>query len=132
MKKKDIPQDRSKLESFTPELYYAKGDDGVYGTGLSSGWKAKTEALDAAWDDISNDLKEAQEAVQNGEKSPIYFFMKKELMDEAILASHVDMLKFRVKRHCKPSSFRKLSDTILNKYTSVFNITIQELKNYKG
>ncbi len=132
MRKKDIPQDRSKLESLTPELCYAKGDDGTYDTALSSGWKAKSEALDAAWDDISEELKEAQEAVRNGEKSPIYFFMKKELMDEAILASHVGMFKFRVKRHCKVSSFKKLNDTILTRYTSVFKITIDELKNYKG
>lgn len=132
MKKGEIPQDKSTLENFTDEVIYAKGEDGKYDTGLSTGWSVKSEALNSAWEDINGELEEARKDVMNGIKSPIFYFMKKELMDEAILASYVGFMKFRVKRHFKPSVFKKIKNSTLEKYASVFNISINELKLFKG
>ncbi len=132
MKKGEIPQDKSTLENFTDEVIYAKGEDGKYDTGLSTGWSVKSEALDSAWEDINGELEEARKDVMNGTKSPIFYFMKKELMDEAILASYVGFMKFRVKRHFKPSVFKRIKNSTLEKYASVFNISIDELKLFKG
>jgi hypothetical protein len=42
------------------------------------------------------------------------------------------MWTWRVKRHGKPSVFKKLNDKILSKYAEAFEITIEELKNYNG
>jgi len=132
VKKGEIPQDKSTLENFTDEVIYAKGEDGKYDTGLSTGWSVKSEALDSAWEDINGELEEARKDVMNGTKSPIFYFMKKELMDEAILASYVGFMKFRVKRHFKPSVFKRIKNSTLEKYASVFNISIDELKLFKG
>ncbi|MCU4155827.1 hypothetical protein J1N10_07545 [Carboxylicivirga sp. A043] len=132
MKKEEIPQDKSTLENFTKEVYYVKGKEGRYETGLSKGWSVKAEAQDSAWDDIHNDLEEARLAVKNGKKSPIFYYMKKELMDEAILASYVGMMKFRVKRHFKPWVFKRLKQSALKKYASVFKISVEELKSFEG
>lgn len=132
MKKGEIPQDKSTLENFTDEVIYAKGEDGKYDTGLSTGWSVKSEALNSAWEDINGELEEARKDVMNETKSPIFYFMKKELMDEALLASYVGFMKFRVKRHFKPSVFKKIKNSTLEKYASVFNISIDKLKLFKG
>lgn len=132
MKKDEIPQDKSKLENFTEEVYYVKDGNGVYDTGLSKGWSVKSEALDAAWSDINSDLEAARQDVIDGSKSPIFFFMKKELMDEGILASYIGVMKFRVKRHCKPKVFNRLRNSMLEKYAAVFKISVEELKTFKG
>lgn len=131
MKKEEIPQDKSTLENFTKEVYYVKGEDGQYDTGLSKGWSVKAEALESAWSTIETELEEARTDVRNGRKSPIFFYMKKELMDEAILSSYVGMMKFRVKRHLRPEIFKKLKDTMIAKYASVFKISVEELKSFE-
>lgn len=132
MKKTDIPQDKSALENFTKELCYAKDEEGKYSTALSEGWEVKKAALDNAWDNINEQIEDARLQVQNGSKSPIYYFMIKQLMTEGILASYSGIWKFNVKRHCKPSVFKKLGDKTLQKYADVFELSIDTIKNYKG
>jgi hypothetical protein len=39
---------------------------------------------------------------------------------------------WRVKRHRKPSVFKRLSNKVLSKYAEAFEISIEELKNFKG
>lgn len=132
MEKNEIPQDKSGLEGYTKELYYAKGKDGSYDTGLSKGWETKSAALDNAWGAIHDRIEEVRQQVANGEKSPVLYFMEKQLMDPNILASYMGMMTFRVKRHFKPSVFKKLSDKKLKKYADVFKISVEELKSFKG
>jgi len=56
--------------------------------------------------------------------------MMKKLMDVPLLAQYVGKWQWQVKRHLKPSVFRKLNDPMLQKYADVFGITVQELINY--
>ena len=63
MKKEEVPQDKSALENVTRELMYVKNKDGKYTTDLSTGWDVKKEALDNAWDDINERVKETALAV---------------------------------------------------------------------
>lgn len=132
MNKNDIPQDKSALANCTRELYYAKNSEGTYETGLSSGWDAKTVALDNAWDSINERIESARIAVQNGEMSPIYYFMEKNLMDFTVLTGYVGYWKFRIKRHMRPSVFRTLDDKVLQKYADAFGIPLTELKSFKA
>lgn len=132
MKKEELPQDSSALEGFTKELCYVKNEDGTYSTDLSKGWEVKKAALDNAWDDINGQIEEALRALKAGEKSPIYYFMIKRLMNEQILSAYTGMMKFRVKRHFNPKRFKKLSNELLEKYASAFEIEVEELKQFKG
>ena len=132
MKKSELPQDPSALENFTKELCYVKNEDGTYSTELSKGWDVKKAALDNAWDDINDQLKLAAHAVKNGTKSPIYYYMLKCLMDVKILSAYTGFMKFTIKRHFKPKVFAKLNEQTLNKYATVFEISLNELKEYKG
>ena len=131
MKKEEIPQDRSKLGDVNiREVYYVVDKDGKYTTGLSTGWEAKAIALDLTIENLNRDIEEARQEVINGNKSPLYYFMWREKMDEGILASYVGKFKFIVKRHFKPKVFKKLSQKTLNKYAEVFEVDVEKLINF--
>ena len=132
MKKEDLPQDPGALEKFTREVCYVKNADGKYETALSRGWEVKKQALDSAWDDVNERIEDARKAVANGEKSPIYYFMELRLMDLSVLSGYTGFFPFFIKRHLKPSVFKGLSDRKLEKYAGAFDVTLQELKNFKG
>lgn len=132
MKKEDLPQDKSALESMTREVCYVKNSDGKYTTGLSTGWNVKKEALDNAWEDIKERTEAARIAVKNGEQSPVYYFMELRIMDFQVLSGYTGFWKFTIKRHLKPGVFSSLSDEKLKRYAKAFDISLEELKNFKG
>lgn len=133
MKKNEVPQDEGNLsKSNMKELMYATDENGEYTTALSTGWEPKTIALSNSIDDINERVAEARLQVQNGEASPIVYFMELHKMDVGILASYVEMWKWRVKKHFKPKVFKGLSDTVLSRYAKAFNISVSELKNFKA
>lgn len=130
MKKKDVPQDKSNLASANfKELCYAVDEDGNYVTSNSSGWDPKTIALNNAIDEIEERIADAKYRVLNEKSSPIEYYMELHKMDIGILSSYVGIWAWRVKRHFKPSVFRRLSSKTLNKYAKVFEISIKKLKN---
>ncbi len=133
MKKEEVPQDQSNLsKSNIKELIYATDENGNYTTALSSGWEPKTIALSNSLDEINERIAIAKQQVLDGEASPIVYFMELNKMDIGILSSYVNMWKWRVKRHFKPAVFKSLNDTILQKYADAFNITIDQLRNFKS
>jgi hypothetical protein len=132
MKKEDLPQEPGALSRLTRELCYVKNEEGKYETALSKGWDIKKEALDSAWDEVNERVEAARKAVANGEKSPVYYFMELRLMDLQVLAGYTGFFSFFIKRHFKPSVFAKLSERKLEKYASAFDVTVNELKNFKG
>jgi len=132
MKKEEVPQDKGNLANANmKELVYATDEKGNYTTALSTGWEPKTIALSNSIDEISERVANAKTQVENNEVSPIVYFMEYNRMDVGILSSYVGMWQWRVKRHFKPKVFARLSDTILKKYADTFNISIDELRNFK-
>lgn len=130
MKKDEVPQDKSNLESVNlKELCYAVDENGQYTTVNSSGWDPKTIALNKAIEEINERIEDAKKRVLNNETSPIEYYMELHKMDIQILASYVGLWKWRVKRHFKPKVFHKLSNKVLQKYSEVFDISIDQLKN---
>ena len=132
MKKDEVPQDKGNLsKSNMKELVYATDENGSYTTALSTGWEPKTIALSNSIDEINERIAMAKEQVKSGEVSPIVYFMEFSKMDIGVLSSYVGMWQWRVKRHFKPTVFAKLSDKILQKYAETFNISVEELRNFK-
>ncbi len=130
MRKDEVPQDKSNLESANfKEMVYATNEKGEYTTTLSSGWDPKTIALDNAIKDIEERVAAAKEKVLKNETSPIEYYMELHKMDVPVLASYVGMWQWRVKRHFKPSIFKKLNEKTLKKYADVFEISLSELKH---
>ena len=130
MKKNEVPQDKSNLESANlKELCYAVDENGNYTTAHSTGWDPKTIALDNAIDTIKARVAEAKQRVIQNKTSPIEYYMELHKMDVQILASYVGIWKWRVKRHFKPSVFKKLSTKTLQRYADVFEISVDQLKH---
>jgi hypothetical protein len=133
MKKNEVPQDESKLEKANiKDMVYAVDENGNYVTELSTGWNPKTIALDNAIKQIEERVTAAKERFSKNESSPLEYYMELNKMDITILASYAGIWKWRVKRHFKPSVFKKLSQKTLQKYADVFDITVEELKNIKA
>jgi len=130
MKKNEVPQDKSNLESANfKELCYAVDENGEYVTAHSTGWNPKTIALDNAIKEIEERINDAKKRVLTNKTSPIEYYMELHKMDVSVLASYVGIWKWRVKKHFKPATFNKLSSRTLQKYADVFDITVEELKN---
>ena len=132
MKKEEVPQDNGPLSKSTKEVCYVKNDIGNFEPVLSTGWEVKSAALDSAWDEVNRRVEDARKEVADGNMSPIYYFMELKLMDAGILAAYTNFWAFNVKRHWQPKVFNKLSKRRLNKYAEVFEISVEELKNFKG
>lgn len=132
MKKDEVPQDEGSLAKVgVNELCYAVDENGNYTTAQSSGWDVKTAALDESMRLIEERVQETNKQIAEGKLSPIAYFMELHRMDLPILASYVGIHRWFVKRHFNPKRFQKLSNITLKKYADVFNISVEELKNYK-
>jgi len=130
MKKSDVPQDESNLASSNSrELCYAVDENGAYVTEHTTGWDPKTIALSNAIDEIKERIAVAKKKVLANKTSPIEYYMEVHKMDLSVLASYVGMWKWRVKRHFKPSVFKKLSKKTLQKYADIFEVTIDQLQH---
>ena len=132
MKKSEVPQDKSALENFTREVCYVKNEDGHYDTELSTGWETKKVALDEAWKEIERRTQDARQQIKDGKASPVLYFMEEKLMDFTVISGYTGFWKFRIKRHLKPNVFKKLSDNVLKRYADAFEISVDELKNFKA
>ena len=133
MKKQDIPQDESNLQSANmTEMLYVTDENNNYTTAQSIGWEAKKAALDESMELINERIEEAKQNVANNIVSPIIYFMEFNKMDFQVLAAYVDKWQWTVKRHAKPNTFKKLSDSTLEKYAEAFGISVDELKSFDG
>lgn len=134
MKVNEVPQDDANmLEGKTREIQYAVDENGKYRAVKSVGWSAKNEIMQQAWEFMHEEIEEAHQWVKEGKKSPVFYYMKKNLMDVKTLSDYMGLWRFQIKRHFNPKTFNKLSAATLNKYVRVFNLKdIQQLKNIPG
>lgn len=132
MKKEQVPQDQSNLsKNNLKELCYAVNNDGKYTTELSTGWEPKSIALEQSMAIINERINDTLDLIKEGKSSPIAYYMEINKMDWPTLASYMNMWTWRVKRHNKPNIFNKLNTKTLTKYAEVFNITVEQLTNFK-
>lgn len=127
VKKTDVPQEKGLLAG-QREVNYAVDNDGNYTLHASVGWDAKTVALKQAWEEIEEQLQEVLETIKAGKKSPLAYHMINNQMDETLLAQYSGIARWRVKRHLKPSVFRKLGTVTLQTYSTLFGISVNELQ----
>ena len=133
MKKQDLPQDESNLQSANmTEVLYVTDENDNYTTANSIGWDAKKAALEESMELINERIEEAKQNVANNLVSPVVYFMELNKMDVQVLGAYVNMWQWTVKRHAKPKIFKKLSDSTLKKYADAFGISVEELKNFNG
>ncbi len=131
MKKKEVPQDEGLMEGRFEDVCYALDENGNYIAVLSKGWSPKNEAMLQAWDVIHEKVEQVRQNVLAGKISPIAYYMEKNIMDVRLLADYMELPKRKVRKHLKPEKFSLLEDEILRRYAETFEISLDELKNFR-
>jgi hypothetical protein len=128
MKESEVPQDRGFSDGIR-EISYAVDESGGYTMVQSMGWDAKTIANEQAWEVIEEKVAEQLRLIRSGKRSPLAYYMTKNLMDAGLLASYAGVSRWRVRWHLTPTGFRRLSPEWLKRYADIFEITVEQLKN---
>lgn len=110
------------------QLFYAVDDSGKYTTATSVGWEPENIAMSQAWEEINEKVEQTRKDVLAGKLSPIAYHMEKSLLTLPQLAAYVNKWQWQVKRHMKPAVFETLSEDLLQRYASTFNISVAQLK----
>lgn len=134
MKKKDSDQDQgpSRDERWKKAAYviYTVDERGKYTTTLER--DDREFILSCHFSDSSQEkAAEAKKRVLTGETSAIEYFMYKRLLDPSALSQAMGIAAWRVKRHFKPAVFKKLSGKMIREYAKIFNVTADELINFR-
>ncbi len=125
-----IPQEENEALEGTKKVMYAKDEKGHFTT-YKYGSKAEEFATKIAVKEYELLEKECLEKIKKGISSPIEYFMYKNRMDLPTISSCVGMFSFRVKRHLLMKHFKKLNDKTLQRYADIFEINLQQLKDFK-
>ena len=111
------------------ELFYSYGANGNFEKRVGYHGESTRVTLQQAWDLFNERIEEAKQKVKAGLASPILYFMEKTLVTPMDLSMHTGIMVWRVKRHLKPKVFKRLNEKTLIKYTEVFKISLDQLKN---
>jgi len=128
MKKTEVPQNNENLLNGIQEIQYAVDEEGNYSQVKSYGWKPKNDALKQAVNILDEQIEDARLDVIEGKKSSLFFWMLLKQMDYSILKEYTGFSKFKIKRHCKTDTFKRLNNNKLLKYANTFEISIEKLK----
>ena len=123
-----VPQDESSTYSNNKKAIYAKDADGSVKVVGSSGWEAEETATKQALSDLESSAKEAYIEVQEGKKSPLYFYMYEIRMDLQVLADSTGFFKWTIKKDFEPQKFEKISEKRLAIYADAMGIEEASLK----
>jgi hypothetical protein len=127
VKKEEVPQDFGP-EAELKRLMWATDENGKFVTVQSVGWDPSNSSFNKYWEYMGDIIHHARHDVERGEKSPLWYWMKLNVLDEPMLADYMGLWTWRVRRHMKPKVFAKLSDEMLARYAVIFHITPDEVR----
>ncbi|MDR2215502.1 MAG: hypothetical protein LBE59_06650 [Nevskiaceae bacterium] len=128
MKLQEIPQDQDPAYEGAKRLCYAVDDQGWIVPAHSSGWEVEETAKKIAWQMIESDLARIREAVRAGRASVLEYFMTARMMNPRLLAKHMGIFTFRVRRHLQPRVFAKLDDAWIARYAACLDIPVERFQ----
>lgn len=132
MKIKDVPQDNNKTyQGHGTKAVYAIDESGSYAKATTSGWNVEEVVLRDVLADFEQLAADAKQRVMEGKSSPIEYFVYKRYMDIPALAQGMGIARWKVKRHLKPKIFKKLSDSMLQRYADLLRIELRHLKHFE-
>ena len=131
MKQIKIPQEENSTLAGHQKVMYAPNSDGEFQT-FNYGSNIEEYATKLAVEEYEILQQECLENIKKGISSPIEYYMYKNRMDIPTLASVTGFFQFRVKRHLKAKNFVTLNNKILQKYSDVFDVTIDDLKGFNN
>jgi hypothetical protein len=111
------------------EMLYYYNQDGTFEKKVGKHGESDRVVLQQAWDFFNERTEEARRKVLAGKASPVVYYMEKILTDPMNLSMMAGISLWKVKLHCKPGFFKRLSEKTLKKYAEAFSITVDQLKH---
>ncbi|MDP3814952.1 hypothetical protein [Pseudomonas sp.] len=131
MKLDEVPQDQSSTYGGHSKLVYAVDASGQYQRAQSDGWEPEAFATQLAVAALQEQEAEALAAWQAGQQSPLKCLMYRYRLDEPALAQITGLWQWRIRRHFRPSIYRRLSAAILARYAEAFGLPAAQLIAYQ-
>ncbi len=126
MRTEEVPQDEGIAEGLK-EVTYAVDEAGRYVLVPSAGWEPKNISNHQAWEVIAAQVEAARGAVLTGRQSPLAFHMARNQMTIPLMAQYMGLWRWQVRRHLRPSVFRRLPPALLERYAAMLRTTVEEL-----
>ena len=127
MKAKDVPQEEW-IKGHGRRACYAEDESGRYVVVPSKGWEVEKIVNDQAHAVVEQRLEAVKREVLEGTASPLKYHMESNMMDLSLLAAEAGFWKWQVKRHLKPGHFNALDRATLERYASLFRISLEDLR----
>lgn len=107
-------------------IVYVEKEDGRFGP-IQTGSFITKNYLDDYFSKRNNLINSLKEQVNLREISPVKFFMILEDLTLIELSSRTRIPVRKIRKHLLPFHFEKLSKEILERYSTVFNVTVEQL-----
>jgi len=108
-------------------IIYVEKENGQYGP-MQTGSYITKNYIDDFFFKRKNLIESLHNQVEKGEISPVNFFMILEDLTIPELAARTRIPSRKVKKHLHPDHFHKLPEELLNRYATVFNISVDQLR----
>jgi uncharacterized protein YejL (UPF0352 family) len=102
--------------------YYFDGED------WCQKWETKLDASLVVMGNHFQTMEELRQQVLNGEVSPLAYHICANSFSISMLSSYTGLSKRRIRKHLEPKNFNQLNEEILKKYSTAFEILVEELK----
>ncbi len=109
-------------------ILYVEKENGKYGP-MQTGSYITRNYIDDYFLKRKNLDTSLREQVERNEISPVKFFMVLEDLSLSELSARMKIPTRKVRKHLLPVHFKKISDDLLNRYATVFNISVNQLIN---
>ncbi|QBL10705.1 hypothetical protein E0Z06_14830 [Rheinheimera sp. D18] len=131
MKLDDVPQHDSSSYGGHKKLLYVTNSNGRYTGSQSSGWDTEAFATALAVEALEQQAAAAYNQWQQGHLSPLPYLMYQARLDETGLSQISGFWRWRIRRHFKPTHYRRLSLRILQRYSDALAVPLAQLQAYQ-
>ena len=121
------PQEEEQQYRYNRELFYHFDREHGFTRKVDYQNNSNQVIIRQSWDAAAQRVEAIRQQVLAGELSPVAYYMEKHLMEVPMLAAYMELPKWRVKRHMKPSVFRRLRPELLARYAGIFEVGVDQL-----
>ena len=91
-------------------------------------WEKKFDACEIVMTEQLQEIEAIRQQVLAGKLSPLAYHIQTNLFSIKMLSSYTGISKRHIKKHLKPEIFNQLKEETLEKYSAVFEMSVEELK----
>ena len=128
MRADEVPQETNPVFQHERKAVYAVNADGEYVMVKTGGSEVDFGPTLDAGEWFAEQARQARQRVEQGQSSPLEFWMYQQRMDIPTLAQATGFWQWRIRRHLRPEIFPRLSDALLQRHADALGIDVVRLK----